>query len=86
MSHPLSHRCPIPISPLCLTSHFYVCAEVFPRMNINVNINVLASVGAPLLDTQLHHVHVCTESAITLVQFIKHSKNNALWLHCSYIA
>ena len=63
-----------------------VCAEVFPRMNINVNINVLASVGAPLLDTQLHHVHVCTESAITLVQFIKHSKNNALWLHCSYIA
>ena len=41
----LSNKCPIPISPLCLTSHFYVCAEIYCIMNIDVP----AGVGAPHL-------------------------------------
>ena len=53
-------------------------AEVFPRMNINVNNNVLASVGPPLLDIQLHYMRVCTESAITLVQYFQTLQNNAI--------
>ena len=46
MPHPLSHKCPIPISPLCLTSHF-MCVQFFHI----VSIDVPAGVGAPPLNT-----------------------------------
>ena len=40
-------ECPIPISPLCLTSHF-ICVQIFHM----VNVDVPASVGTPPLNTQ----------------------------------
>ena len=46
MPHPLSHKCPIPISPLCLTSHF-TCVQIFHM----VSIDVPAGVGAPPVNT-----------------------------------
>ena len=47
MPHPLSQKCPIPIS-LWSTSYF-MCVQIFHM----VNNNVPASVGAPPLSTQL---------------------------------
>ena len=43
----LSHKYPISLSPLCLTTHF-MCVQSFHM----VNIDVLAGIGAPSLDTQ----------------------------------
>ena len=42
----ISHKCPIPISPLCLTSHF-MCVQFVHT----VSIDVPASVGCPPLNT-----------------------------------
>ena len=42
----MSHKCPIPISPLCLTLHF-MCEQIVHT----VNIDVPASVSAPPLNT-----------------------------------
>ena len=44
----VNYKSSIPISPLCLTSHF-MCVQIFHM----VNIDVPAGVGAPPLDTQL---------------------------------
>ena len=42
----MSHKCPIPISPLCLTLHF-TCVQIVHM----VKIDMPAGVGAPPLDT-----------------------------------
>ena len=48
MPYPLSHKCPIPMSPLCLTSHF-MCVQIYYM----VNIDLPAGAGAPPLDKPL---------------------------------
>ena len=47
----ISHKCPIPISPLCLTSHF-MCAQIVYM----VNIDVPASVGGLVLPHSTHNL------------------------------
>ena len=63
----LSHKCPIPISPLRLTSHF-MCAQFFHM----VSIDVPAGVGAPPLNTTSNHqvpinVYECRLSMALLI-------------------
>ena len=58
MPHPLNHKYPIPISLLCLTSHF-MCVQICHM----VNVDVPAGVGAPPLDTQLGSYEDATKSS-----------------------
>ena len=58
MPHPLSHKYPIPISLLSLTSHF-MCVQICHM----VNVDVPASVGAPPLDTKLGSYEDATKSS-----------------------
>ena len=57
----ISHECPIPISLLCLTSHF-MCVQFFHV----VSIDVPAGVGAPPLNTTSSCMMSCRQGVDTL--------------------
>ena len=46
----LSHKCPIPISPLCFNFNTFVCVEIFHIMNIDMQFGI----GAPPLSTRIY--------------------------------
>ena len=56
-SHQLNHKYLIPISPLCLTSHF-MCLQICHM----VNVDVPPGVGAPPLDAKLGSYEDATKS------------------------
>ena len=82
MPHPLSHKCPIPISQLCLTSHLCVC-KVFTWWT---------SMCQPVLvlpHSTHHFAHACCtrilcmhDGMLAYVYACWHSTSIHLWFSC----
>ena len=71
MPHPLSHKCPIPLFQLCLTSHF-MCVQSFHM----VNIDVPAGVGAPPLDTTSRPLQILWQWFSTSINYWEHGNTH----------
>ena len=72
----IRHKCPIPISPLCLTSHF-VCVQFFHMLSIDLP----AGVGAPPLNNmqvQIKSVSLAKWGARSILQWI-HPKTHDMF-------
>ena len=73
MPHPLNHKYPIPISLLCLTSHF-ICVQICHMVNVDVPAVLTHSTAATKMQQKAQKNFYCFQHVQNWSDSLEHSK------------